>query len=941
LVFRGTKKISDSEYFVNMKVEKVSSPLNVYKSIMDKINTDPRLASCKYVLDTLYAWRKQIMLACGFLAIPWVIDGLSWFSDKLFGLFSVKGATIISLDKRYNDNSCHTTFNYASGSLVSQRDKGIFPEPESFGHGDKMAKKRPDKMKSLSSLRSSQVNPQGGDDLDLSGNDLLRAIVNRNVYQLWIQREIGSDVYMNAGYITMVYGRIGIIPRHFFADIEDRIVENAAFRGCTVSIRKTEDMNSHGYKLTVQNLIDGTREGGILPEYDMILVELPSRHFQVCVDRRDCFINDADLDKMDKFCNFAMVFTKGTVETLIGSAQIVKQPLNMDSVSTGRYQIPRYFEYKGHTTGGCCGTPFFYLNSALGKRKIAGFHIAGAAGGLSFSTIITREMLENDLKLFDKQVVELDVEEAIPQMGNGSEFKNFNYIGTIKKVPSKNFKTSITPSRLYGKLLPIFTRPARLRDSEWDKIYPMKNAASKYCLTKVLISPIIEAKMAKQLYRQSDNYRKFILSVQEVLDGLDYDISRGGLPGQTSAGYPMNVPGEENLKKRYFQSIPGTAERAEALYEIEKMVNDYVYLISQGVRPVVIFTDFLKDERREIEKYTLGKTRLVSGSPFKYTVAFIQYFGAFSRSYMAERIQNGSGIGVNPYSTEWDVIARKLGMKAGTNRRFFKFKMNLDTYVGAGDYSGYDGKEIPALHYMILDHVNLWYGDDNVAKRLILWLELVNSKHLINHELWEWCSSLPSGHPFTIIINTLYNHLAFIYCFIRATEHLHLTGSFYDFVYLIAVGDDNVFSVDPCIAEVFNEMTLPMYMSEIGLVYTTELKVDALVPSRPLSSIEFLKRGFRYEDRLGIYLAPLRLSVIMEMCCWTKIGSESDNIALSNCETAIRELSLHPVDVFDLYAKSICDVFKTCYPHLGFKDFSQLDYFDIQDEVINLDYKYC
>jgi hypothetical protein len=269
------------------------------------------------------------------------------------------------------------------------------------------------------------------------------------------------------------------------------------------------------------------------------------------------------------------------------------------------------------------------------------------------------------------------------------------------------------------------------------------------------------------------------------------------------------------------------------------------------------------------------------------------YFGALSVWLSKNRILNESAIGTNVYSEEWELIARSLG----------KYDTAIRS-IGAGDFSGFDGTQKTQLLNQALRVINRWYNDgpENARVREVLWADVTNSWHINGSNIYTWCSSLPSGHVLTVIINTMINSMAHRYCFYRAVGNdIVLAASYRKYVYSIFYGDDSVFSVSPIYASVFNEITLGPFMAELGLNYTSELKQVSTVPLRYLSQVSFLKRRFRFEPTLHRHLAPISMDTIKNMPYWTK---DQDGISISRTivDTALMELSLHEKQTFDSFA---------------------------------------
>ena len=332
-----------------------------------------------------------------------------------------------------------------------------------------------------------------------------------------------------------------------------------------------------------------------------------------------------------------------------------------------------------------------------------------------------------------------------------------------------------------------------------------------------------------------------------------------------------------------------------------------------------VFTDNLKDELRELTKIQSGSTRLFSGCPFLYLVAFRRYFGAFAMWYMKNKISNGSAIGVNPYSSEWNSIAKRLIAISASN-------------ILAGDYSKYDGSQKPLIHLLILDEINRWYndGEENCRIRSILWMEVYNSRHIVDGVIYEWLSGLPSGHPFTIIINTIYNHIVARYVWFRSVgSHL----SYNDNVYAVVQGDDITAAVSDDFKDKFSDVIFAKYALELGLTYTNETKTGELIPHRGLSEIEFLKRSFVFDERENLFIAPLKLKSILKMVDWTK-RKNRDRIVADNVIIATKELALHDKATFEFYSKEIRNKFKECYPFLNTSEPLDVDFERRREQVL-------
>jgi hypothetical protein len=271
-------------------------------------------------------------------------------------------------------------------------------------------------------------------------------------------------------------------------------------------------------------------------------------------------------------------------------------------------------------------------------------------------------------------------------------------------------------------------------------------------------------------------------------------------------------------------------------------------------------------------------------------------FMSFSTAMMQGRIDNFMAVGINPNSHEWDVLGKRLQSKG--------------PYVIAGDFSGYDSRQLSIVLMAICDMINDWYNDSEEMKliRLTLFQEVINSIHISGDTVYQWSSKLPSGHPLTTILNSLQAIILLMLCWCD----LHPRGKlaleeFWSEVYPCAFGDDNIFNVSTVATAWYNLTTITEAMVRFNQIYTDENKTLNAAPYKRLSECTFLKRAFRYDNRLRRLVAPLELDSILDMLNWYTDGPERMTNQITNVENALRELSLHSPEVFEEWVHKICE----------------------------------
>jgi len=75
----------------------------------------------------------------------------------------------------------------------------------------------------------------------------------------------------------------------------------------------------------------------------------------------------------------------------------------------------------------------------------------------------------------------------------------------------------------------------------------------------------------------------------------------------------------------------------------------------------------------------------------------------------------------------------------------------------------------------------------------------------------------------------------------------------------------------------------------------------ATTPSRKITEISYLKRGFRWDDKVGKWFAPLSLDTILETPMWLHRCPDKKLQTIDNLEWAIKELALHDDEIWNIY----------------------------------------
>lgn len=752
---------------------------------------------------------------------------------------------------------------------------------------------------------------------DKNGTDLVNKYLKSHCYEILIEENLIDDKkkpYINVasiGFLTFIVNRLALMQSHFLISIQDKLAEGQLTEESKVTIRLNKSSTDRDitYHFTLIEFIAFANFDDNSLAKDLCLMEFPMRVHQHA-DIRRLIPPAKEIGKVKEYPMRLICPRKGDKETAYAKAT-VRNNLPYTAFAGGPLSILRTgYAYDIKTSSGDCGG-WVTLQVPHFKYKLIGFHMAGDSVSSGFATAICLEDINDLVGLLEpiaSAPMEMPEEDQVIDtvVGQGQ----FTELYKVDKVPFNVAKSSIIKSKLYGKWMKPLTKQAILKIVKVDGVLvnPLFKALTKYCLPNVLIDKNV-VHMASDMYFDTLKRCKVyvipeVFSFEEAIIGLAEDSEFGSIARGTSAGYPLNVQGHRKKYTLWGEDGDYTLDSVENL-KLKSRVLESIEKAKRGIRTHYIFYDNLKDERRPLEKVAEVSTRMFSAAPADLSVITRMYFGAFTLFFNKNRISNGSAVGVNPYSLEWHDIATRL----------LNFGSPQDECIGAGDFSRYDGSQKGDIHWLILDIINKWYNDgpENAQIRTILWHEVTNSNHLIEDIVVNWPNSLPSGHPLTILVNTMYNNIAFRCCWIRATENTDFSPSdFEKYIFLIAAGDDNLFSVHPEVRDIFNEVTLSGFMKEFGLTYTNETKTQSIELLRKIDSVEFLKRGFSYSQELARYIAPLRLSVVLEIPMWTKV-KESAIIVEDNVDQSLRELSFHGREIFEKYEPLISQALKDEY----------------------------
>jgi hypothetical protein len=738
-------------------------------------------------------------------------------------------------------------------------------------------------------------------------DDVVPYKLYRNMYKMYLVAYNDDDEVMKTdmiGHCVAISSGVCIHPRHYVNFVAKRVIPTARSYVRFVSTANPELHREipHGRWVTM------TKAAFDYLDTDLIMVNYEP-YIIARKEVRKYWIAESSLRNIG---NSSVTIDVARAESaqiehvrFVSKVGVHLKPYAYD-VDGVEKSVSRHLEYFAPMRQGDCGGIVCLEDTSRSGGAVAlGIHFGANPGiGRGIAAVVTQEMVARGLDHF--KAIRDDFEEDAKRQGfelqtGGDERLNtgsFMLLGASSSAVSSPVQTKLVRNHItFERFGENHKRPAMLRPfvgEDGERIYPMAKALHKYAQLDVgadvqnldVVTHIAMSRFTALTRASTRRLLSFEEGVQGVPELEIRSVTRG-----TSPGFPYVLDSHGVGKSDFFgtsDTFDLTTPRAIAL---RARVENVIAEAANGVRLAHVYRDFLKDETRKHAKVDVGDTRLISSAALDYVIAWRMYFGAFQSAVFKTRVDSGMAPGVNPYS-EWDRVA-------------YNMQLHGDKCFD-GDFAAYDAGESPEVHDALLRYINRWYDDgpENARIREVLWRDLVNSRHLGGLEplcdtLYVWTKGMPSGHPFTTIVNSMYCLVVLV------SAYQYTTGTVSDFwqkCHAITYGDDNIVNVDDSVAPVYNQATVANAVKRLfGYEYTSSQKDGTLRSTVPLASLSFLKRGFRLEgDR---WYAPLELDSCLRSTYWTKARGRAQQIAQTadDLDAAQRELSLHPVEVWDRY----------------------------------------
>lgn len=729
---------------------------------------------------------------------------------------------------------------------------------------------------------------------------------------------------------------------------EDRFsIETHLYPG--VSGSRTKDVNL------------GSRHVYRIPERDICFVHLPS-----CPAGRDLSAYFPDCYR-DEAQRPTRMFTK-TMDRDFISFQAMK---TLDIRDNAKYILPNgrikimSFGYKyllqHQSFRGMCGSLLVDRERAI----IYGMHVAGTGeiGDASLATPVFKTDIEDaraSLIINSPHLIHGDVGEIRVNRCGKAENTLVNAPPLFMnegKMGSASTCTYFGSLRVHG-MVPRATarspyaRPLYLETVErlWGKSKHRPptnpNSPAKACKTlDKLVNPV-QGYDHEALEMAGSDYRNQLIdcmdenpeesrllrtyTLQEAMDGTGM-FGQGGMPNDTSAGFPWNCSKSKLLERDPFDEalplIPRKFKDDSGVYEECQRIWD---CWGRGERSESVFKSSSKVNELLDNKKAVDKVRKFFGSNTAFHLCQSRLCNGLV-TWMRKFWRESECLnGINPTSSEWEEFHDYLTTFGDQN-------------MFAGDFSGFDtrmSQQVSSLFFKIItdlyEKAGFMPAEDLLRLRTCL-SEIANPLVLFESDLFSFANMTPSGNKITVQGNSGENSIMIRYVFFRLWKK-HRKGFFHrtppkfsDVCKLGTFGDDNAGGVSDDVVDFFGHKTIQEEFSTIEIDFTMADKKSESIMHIPISEISFLKRNFRLHEDLECIVAPIELDSIRKKFYYCKKTSECPLSVpqqfAEHYESAIRECFLYGREFFDKFNDDIRTIVNE-HPELnGYVMFENYDLF--------------
>jgi len=646
-------------------------------------------------------------------------------------------------------------------------------------------------------------------------------------------------------------------------------------------------------------------------------------------DIRSLFVEEKDVGKL---ANAKFLLQTKTPEGTKIQRHSAVSGLVGETIITGEILsgFAHGIQYDIPTSRGDCGSVLFVLNAQI-PGKIVGLHCMGYAGKDSgYSFLVTKERV-NAIKLEHQcaNAPPLEYLRSLCHPVDDCDLPSYTpegrhlILGKLKtrQIPSP-MKSDIIMSPLFDNPFPHTTEPVVLTTKDPRNLSgepPLIKALKKFDNIaggwNYFDRIICREHSYKEFLEFTQDYKgpTHILSLHEAINGIPGYIEP--LNMRTSPGYPYILDKPPNMiGKSGFFNIVGTDEMGRTIYEpkvsLREDINEKIRIMKEeGWAKDNFYMDWLKDERRKLEKIKLGKSRMFNIHSLAWLLIERMYYGSALAAYQHASIRNGSTIGINMHGSDVTQLIKYL-RTAGD----LWWDLDVANFDGTADNEGihdglYQDKKWIRFHnpHLLEDPIL------DIVGETFFW-----RLHVVGTIMYIPFIGIPSGKLKTAQMDTEVNkqrrnkswrYLCRIY---DKRQYADLTIK-RKLARDVGNGDDILGAVNEAVADFYNPINIADHWRMHGIEGTPPTKEDGgLVRGfRAWEQVTYLKCHFaHHEDYAPLYVAKMNIDTIKELANWIRTSSDDMTMLRSNIGDMERFLYAHGREKFNQYLGEVQSVMK-------------------------------
>lgn len=568
------------------------------------------------------------------------------------------------------------------------------------------------------------------------------------------------------------------------------------------------------------------------------------------------------------------------------TATVVRNECYMKSTREGgrRFELPLAIKYTAETIKGDCGAALVSNGNGI-AGSIIGIHVAGGkgygfGGSYGVSTIVTREDIESALEALTVTTMGQAQNDVLPNLDD------IDTIGEGEKIHlsrrSKLSASAIVPHVPWApaKRMPILSSSDPRSNGRDPVLSMVEDTLRTYNDTE----PVVDV---HGIYEEMLDYYAPLVT-QTKLRHLSFDEAVRGVPGllssirsSTSAGYPLCLNPGSRGKQQFIKFVDGELVCPDSFREY--CMNAYEAYKS-GVLADNRFVVYLKDEPISERKEREGRCRLIYCSDLVSNVVFRMVYGSLLLRFNNMFDKSPLCIGINQYSWDMEMLYQQC---RGISKSFV-----------AGDFKNFDKRVHPRFLTENFRFIMELAGDLATDEMKALFIKHQKDAPF---QVLDLIITPKATHYSGCFFTTPFNCFL-VEAYIRyAFKRLCGNKLFSDHIALQVMGDDHIMAVSDQASEQFNPVTIAEVLTEIGQVYTSDVKDAELTTGfKSFDQVTFLGSTPRLID--GKYCGAFLKPSLEETLLWTRNDNRS---LLSEVSTAFELSSIHGREYYKWYTDCV------------------------------------